>query len=155
LKQLKLYAAITDTEVHWIVSLLEVDADGKERLLTKGWLRGSHRELDLKKSKPWEPIHTHARPQPLAPGKIHEFDIKIQATGNLFRAGSRIALKISCVDDDPKHALELLATGTLRRTQVAREPPVFHNEDQPSCLLLPITKGNVVNTYFSGGKLPG
>jgi len=69
--------------------------------------------------------------------------------------GSRIALKISCVDDDPKHALELLATGTLRRTQVAREPPVFHNEDQPSCLLLPITKGNVVNTYFSGGKLPG
>ena len=56
---LKLYAATTDTDVNWIVSLLEIDADGKEHLLTKGWLKGSHRELDLAKSKPWEPIHKH------------------------------------------------------------------------------------------------
>jgi uncharacterized protein len=151
---LKLYAATTDVDVHWIISLLEIDADGKERLLTKGWLKGSHRELDMKKSKPWEPIHTHAKSEPLTPGTIYEFDIKLVPTGNLFKAGSRIAVKISCVDDEPTNPLELIATGSLKRTAVARVT-VFHNEDYPSYLLLPITKGNVVNTYFSGGKWPG
>jgi hypothetical protein len=29
---------------------------------------------------------------------------------------------------------------------------VFHDADHPSYLLLPITKGNVMNTYFSGGS---
>jgi hypothetical protein len=32
---------------------------------------------------------------------------------------------------------------------------VFHDEDRPSYLLLPITKGNVMNTFFSGGLFPG
>jgi hypothetical protein len=32
---------------------------------------------------------------------------------------------------------------------------VYHNEDHPSYLLLPVTKGNILNTYFSGGKFPG
>jgi predicted acyl esterase len=151
---LKLYGATTDTDVHWIVTLLEIDPEGNERQLTKGWLRGSHQELDMKESKPWEPIHTHTKSEPLTPGEIYEFDIKMIATGNLFKAGSRIALKISCVDDEPKNPLELIATGTIKRTAVARVT-VFHNEDYPSYLLLPITKGNILNTYFSGGKWPG
>jgi predicted acyl esterase len=151
---LKLYGATTDTDVHWIVTLLEIDPEGNERQLTKGWLRGSHQELDMKESKPWEPIHTHTKSEPLTPGEIYEFDIKMIATGNLCKAGSRIALKISCVDDEPKNPLELIATGTIKRTAVARVT-VFHNEDYPSYLLLPITKGNILNTYFSGGKWPG
>lgn len=42
---LKLYAATTDIDVHWIISLLEIDSNGKERLVTKG----SHRELEGKR----------------------------------------------------------------------------------------------------------
>ena len=151
---LKLYAATTDTDVLWIVTLYEIDPQGNQRQLTKGWLRGSHRELDLKASKPWEPIHTHTKSEPLTPGKIHEFDIKLIPTGNLFTAGARIGLKISCVDDEPKNPLQLIATGSIRRTAVARVT-VFHNEEYPSYLLLPITKGNVLNTFFSGGVFPG
>jgi uncharacterized protein len=151
---LKLYASTTDTDVNWIISLLEIDPKGNERLITKGWLKGSHRELDLDKSKPWEPIQRHTNPEPLEPGGIYEFDIKLIATGNLFKAGSRIAVKISCVDDEPKNPLELTSTGTLRRTAVSRVT-VFHNEDYPSYLLLPITKGNFLNTFFSGGVFPG
>jgi len=150
---LKLYAATTDTDVNWIVSLLVIDSTGKERLLTKGWLKGSHRELDMQKSKPWEPIHTHAKSEPLVPGTIYEFDIKLVPTGVLFKAGSRIALKIRCVDDDPSNPLELAATGSLPRTAVARVT-VFHNDECPSYLLLPITKGNVLNTFLSGGVYP-
>ena len=151
---LKLYAATTDTDVNWIISLLEIDEEGNERLLTKGWLKGSHRELDMKESKPWEPIYTHKKSEPLTPGNIYEFDIKLVPTGNLFRAGSRICLKISCVDDPPKSSLQLIGAGSLSRTSVSRIT-VFHNEDYPSYLLLPITKGNILNTYFSGGTLSG
>jgi predicted acyl esterase len=151
---LKLYAATTDTDVHWIVSLLEIGADGKERLVTKGWLKGSHRELDMSRSKPWEPIHLHATTAPLTPGEIYEFDIKLVATGNLFKAGSRIALKVRCADDEPTNPLELAATGSLRRTAVARVT-VFNNDAAPSYLLLPVTKGNILNTFMSGGKYPG
>jgi predicted acyl esterase len=151
---LTLHAATTDTDIHWIISFLEIDGEGNERLLTKGWLKGSHRELDLEKSKPWEPIHTHRKPEPLTPGEIYEFNIKVVPTGNLFRAGSRIGLKIACVDDPPKTSLQLIGTGSLSRTAVSRIT-VFHNEDYPSCLLLPITRGNILNTFFSGGKLSG
>ncbi len=151
---LKLYGATTDPDVNWIISLLEIDSEGNERLLTKGWLKGSHRELDMEKSKPWEPIHTHRKSEPLTPGEIYEFDIKLVPTGNLFKAGSRIAVKIRCVDDEPKNPLELIGTGSLARTGVSRVT-VFHNEDYPSYLLLPITKGNLLNTYFSGGIFPG
>ena len=151
---LKLYAATTDTEINWIISLLEIDQEGNERLLTKGWLKGSHRELDMKNSKPWDPIHTHKKSEPLTPGEIYEFNIKLIATGNLFKGGSRIVLKISCVDDPPKTSLQLIGTGSLSRTAVSRIT-VFHNEDYPSYLLLPITRGNLLNTFFSGGKLSG
>ena len=151
---LKLYASTTDAEMFWIISLLEIDPQGNERLLTKGWLRGSHREIDVSRSKPWEPFHPHAKSEPLTPGKIYEFDISLVPTGNLFKAGSRIGLKISCVDDKPTNPLELIASGSLRRTAVSRIT-VFHNEDYPSYLLLPITKGNILQTYLSGGKFPG
>ncbi|HEY4774504.1 MAG TPA: CocE/NonD family hydrolase [Xanthobacteraceae bacterium] len=150
---LKLYAATTDTDINWIVSLIEIDREGRERLLTKGWLKGSHRELDMEWSRPWEPIHRHDQCKPLTPGDICEFDIKLVATGNLFKAGSRIALRIRCADDPPTNPLELIGAGSLTRTAVARIT-VFHDQDRPSYLLLPITKGNVVNTYMSGGKFP-
>jgi len=151
---LKLYASTTDTEVFWIISLLEIDHQGNERLLTKGWLRGSHREIDVSRSKPWDPVHPHTKSEPLVPGQIYEFDISLVATGNLFKAGSRISLKISCVDDKPTNPLELISSGSLHRQSVSRVT-VYHNEDHPSYLLLPVTGGNILNTYFSGGKFPG
>lgn len=150
---LKLYGATTDTEINWIASLIEIDAEGNQRMVTKGWLKGSHRELDLERSKPWEPIHRHASPQPLIPGQIYEFDIKLIATGKLFKAGSRIALKISGADDAPTDPLELISAGSMKRAAVSRVT-VFHDEDHPSCLILPITKGNILNTFFSGGVFP-
>ncbi len=147
---LKIYAATTDTDINWIVSLLEIDQSGNERILTKGWLKGSHRELDMEKSSPWEPVHKHSHPVPLTAGEIYQFDIKLVPTGNLFRAGSKIGLKISCADAQPKTPLERIGAGTLTRTAVSRIT-VFRNEEYPSYLLLPITKGNILGTYFSGG----
>jgi predicted acyl esterase len=150
---LNLYASTTDDEVFWLISLREVDPQGNERILTRGWLRGTHREVDAARSKPWLPYHPHTKSEPLIPGQIYEFSIPIVPTGNLFKAGSRIGLKITCIDDEPKNALEALAVGHLRRQSSSRIS-IYHEADHPSHLLLPITKGNIVGTFISGGKLP-
>ncbi|MFC1991705.1 CocE/NonD family hydrolase [Chloroflexota bacterium] len=148
---LNLYASTTDDEVLWLISLREVDQQGNEKILTRGWLRGTHREVDPKRSSPWAPFHPHTKSQPLTPGKIYEFNISVVPTANLFKAGSKIGLKISCTDDAPKHAFEQIAAGNIRRQSSSRIT-VYQDADHPSHLLLPITKGNILGTFLSGGK---
>ncbi len=151
---LNLYASTTDKEAFWFISLREVDQQGKERILTRGWLRGTHREVDLTRSKPWAPYHPHTKSEPLIPNKIYEFNISLIPTCNLFKAGSKIKLKISSTEDIPaKDAFEQIAGGQLRR-QSASRITVYHDANIPSHLLLPITKGNVIGTFMSGGKIP-
>ena len=70
---------------------------------------------------------------------------------HLFKAGSRIKIKIACCDDQPpEHALEAIAGGHIRRQSGSRVT-VYHNEEHQSHLLLPITAGNIIGTFVSGG----
>ncbi len=150
---LNLYASTTDREVLWFVSLLDIDPQGNETLLTRGWLRGSQRELDTKRSKPWQPYHSHLKREPLAPNEIYEFNIEIRPYGILYKAGHRIGIRIKSVDDEkPTNFLQAIGMGHLWR-QSASRVTVYHNSESPSHLLLPVTKGNRIGTYMSGGKL--
>lgn len=148
---LNLYASTTDDEVLWLVSLREVDREGKEKVLTRGWLRGTHRAVDPSRSQPWAPYHPHNKSEPLVPGTIYEFNIGFVPTCNLFKAGTRIKLRISSSDDAPKHAFEQIAAGNIKRQSSSRVT-VYQDADHPSHLLLPITSGNVLGTFLSGGK---
>lgn len=151
---LKLYASTTNTEVLWYITFLDIDLEGKETLLTRGWLRGSQRRVDTERSKPWQPYHLHTKREPLNPEEIYEFNIEIRPYGILFKPGHRIGVRIKCVDDEkPANSLEAWAMGHVWR-QTASRVTVYHNADYPSNLLLPITKGNVLGTFISGGKLP-
>jgi predicted acyl esterase len=151
---LTLYASTTADEVLWFVSLLDVDPSGEEKLLTRGWLRGSQREMDPKRSKPWEPFHPHTKRESLKPGEIYEFNLKILPTANLYRPGHRIGLRIRCADDErPKTSLEAIGQGHLW-SQTPSWITVFHDSDHPSCVLLPITRGNLIGTFISGGNIP-
>jgi len=145
-----LFASTTDTDVHWIVSFRYVDCEGNERVLTRGWLKGSHREVDPKRSKPWFPFHPHSKLEPLTSGHIYEFNIPVVPTGCLFRAGSRFKLRISSSDDQSTNALEVTAGGNLLRQSPSRIT-VYHDAEHPSHILLPITKGNILETFISGG----
>ena len=147
---LTLYASTTDTELLWFVSLREVGPDGQETVLTRGWLRGSHRAVDPTRSQPWAPYHPHEQAEPLTPGAIYEFQIGLVPTGHLFRAGSRIKVRISGCDDPPTQSMEALGSGHIRRQSPSRVT-VYHNAEHPSQLLVPITSGNVMGTYISGG----
>ncbi len=149
---LNLYGSTTDTDVLWFISLWHTDAGGNEKLLTRGWLRGSQRMLNPLASKPWQPVHLHLRKQPLEPHKIYEFNIEIRPYGILLKAGERIGIKIKCADDDvPEDNLELIGIGHVSR-RTAAEISVHHSAEYPSHLLLPITKGNRIGTFISGGK---
>ena len=151
---LNLYGSSTDEEIFWFVTLWRYDADDGEHMLTRGWLRGSQRKLDEDKSKPWQPVHTHDERQPLTPGEIYEFNIEVRPYGILLKAGERIGVKIRGADDEiPDAFIETIAQGQITRPQ-ASHVSVHHNADQPSHLLLPITRGNRIGTFISGGILP-
>jgi predicted acyl esterase len=150
---LKLFASTTDTELLWFASLLEIDAQGGERLLTRGWLRGSQRKLDETRSKPWQPYHAHTEREPLRPGEVTEFDVEIRPYGLLLRRGHRLALRLKCADEErPRNDLEWIALGHLGRPNAATVM-VHHSDAYPSYLLLPVTRGNRIGTFMSGGKV--
>jgi uncharacterized protein len=104
-------------------------------------------------SKPWEPIQVHKDREPLEPGKIYELRVPIVPTARLFQAGERIALRIKGADDEPAlNSLQALARNHLRRPRPARIT-IHHDESHPSHLDLPITRGNLIGTFFSGGDI--
>ena len=151
---LNLWGSTTDTDVLWFVSLLHQDAQGQERVLTRGWLRGSQRKLDTSKSKPWQPVHVHDERQPLSPNQIYEFNIEIQSIGIELKPGERIGLRIKGADNEvPVTINEDIGSGAISRPMCSIVS-VHHNDDCPSHLLLPVTRGNRVGTFISGGKLP-
>ena len=59
-----------------------------------GWLRASHRKLDLEQTKPYRPWHTHDEKMPLIPGQPVELDIEIWPTSIVIPKGYRLGLNI-------------------------------------------------------------
>jgi predicted acyl esterase len=148
---LNLYASCRGVDMNLFVSLWDADPEGKESRLTEGYLKASHRELDKKKSKPWLPYHTHTNLQPLVPGLVYPLSISLNPTANLFKVGHRIALKISSSDDRPQSLYEVGIEHLLSQTPTTIT--IYHSAEHPSHLLLPITKGNIVGSYVSGGDI--
>jgi uncharacterized protein len=148
---LNLYASCRGTDMILRGSVWDVDPEGKETLLNSGWLRASHRELDKKKSREWLPVHTHKNLKPVVPGKVYEFNIDIWPISNLFKVGHRVLLKISSADDPPENLYQVghehLVSG------VSNTVTVYHNAQYPSHILVPVTRGNIVGTYVSGGDI--
>ena len=69
-------------------------------ILTEMTLRGSQRRLDARQSKPWGPVHTHEKREPLKPYEPTEFNIAINAYGIHLKAGERLALRLKSADDE-------------------------------------------------------
>lgn len=151
---LDLYGSTTADEVLWFVTLLLRDVDGTERTVTRGWLRGSQRELDPEQSKPWRPYHKHTRRDPLEPNQIYNFKIEVNAIGIQLKPGQQIGLRIKSADnEEAQDIIEHMAMGHIARAEASRVT-IHHNDAYPSSLILPVTAGNIIGTFISGGKLP-
>jgi uncharacterized protein len=151
---LTLYASITDNEVLWFIQLLEIGPKGTERLLTRGWLRGSQRRVDNNRSLPWSPYYTHDKREPLTPNEIHEFQIEIRPSlRHSASAGHRLAIRISGHDGEPPaHHLHGIGSSHVARQSSSRIA-IYHDTDHPSHLLLPVTRGNRIGTFICGGMI--
>jgi predicted acyl esterase len=146
---------LADPEVLWFVTLFQDDEAAHETILTRGWLRGSQRRVDSAKSTPWSIHHPHDLREPLKPGEIYEFNIEIVPTGVLLKAGMRLGLRTKATDQDavPTDFIDVHAYGHLWRN-TRQTITVYHSNAYPSHLLVPITKGNRVGTFASGGIMP-
>jgi predicted acyl esterase len=131
-----------------------VDASGRERLLTRGWLRGSQRRLDEDASRPWAPAHRHVAREPVPRGEVVRYELEMRPYAIRLMPGERLALRLRCRDDErPGTDLEWIGQGHLWRPTPARLL-VRHCPEHPSSLLLPIVRGNRIGTFVSGGR-PG
>jgi len=127
--------------------------------LSQGWLRLSHRALDVERSREWAPWHPHEHADAVAPGQIYPVDVEIWATCVVLPAGYQLALSILGRDFD--HGLEPAARGAhpMRGSGPFRHE---HPEDRPAA-----TFDNEVTVYTGGatassillpvvsGSLPG
>jgi len=95
---LKLYASCTAKDTSFLVRLCDEREDGSFRVISRGWLKASHREIDEERSLPYRPFHPHQREEPLEPGQVYEFAIEVWPTSNLFLAGHRIRLELCCAE---------------------------------------------------------
>lgn len=140
---LDLYASISSEDADFITKVKDIGPDGSESVLSRGWLKASHREIDEKKSRPWQPYHPHTKSTPVVPGEINEYSIEIRPIANLFKKGHKIQLEIwPC--DFPKEPMDLtLSWPTWNHLPCDKETSyrIYHTKTYPSHLLLPMIPG--------------
>jgi hypothetical protein len=101
---LRLFVSSSTTDADVFVVLQVFAPDGTEVTfqgaldphtpVAQGWLRASHRKLDLARSLPYRPYHTHDELQPLRPGEIVQLDIEIWPTCIAVPRGYRIGINV-------------------------------------------------------------
>ncbi len=160
----KLFASSSTTDMDLFLSFqafldgVEIDFQGcvdARTPLSHGWLRASHRKLDLSKTLPHQPYHSHDEHQPLEPGKAYELDVEIWPTNILLPKGAQLALQISGKDferllpplpgqQEAPWAMRPLSGCTHnnaedRPSQVfGGETTIFTGGAKPSYILLPV-----------------
>jgi len=85
-------------DTDFVVKLSDVALDGTSTLIQTGMLRASHRALDLKRSRPGEPFHTHAKPEPVEAGKPTRYTIEVWPTSKRFPKGHRLRVALYSAD---------------------------------------------------------
>jgi predicted acyl esterase len=95
---LNLCASIDQPETNWIVNVRDEAPDGKSLLVTKGWLRASHRAIDAAKSKPYKPYHPHDKNVAVPVNQPVEYAIELRDTAMVFQKGHRLVLEIRAQD---------------------------------------------------------
>lgn len=83
------------TDADWVAKVVDVAPDGDTRLVTRGWLKASHRARDTSRSYLF---HTHRDPQRLEPGEPYRMTIEIWPTSYRLRAGHRLAVLVEAAD---------------------------------------------------------
>jgi hypothetical protein len=95
-----IYARILAPDADVYVSVQDEAPDGSRSLVTRGYLRASHRALDLAGSGRdgdvvYRPHHPHTNPQPLPVGEVVRLDLEIVPAGLVIRPGHSLRFVIT------------------------------------------------------------
>ena len=141
---LELRASSTNTDTDFVVKLSDQhpqSAEDREKglqpasqVVSKGWLRASHREKDEKNSTRHRPVYTHGNPQPIEPGRVYTFEVEVMPCAHRFKKGHRIRLEISNADSP---LTDSLFTHQYLYYKVGTDT-FWHNAANASCLKLPL-----------------
>jgi uncharacterized protein len=116
----------------------EVRPDGKETFVQNGWVRANERKLDAAKSTPLEPVLSlrASDVSPMPANGFAEVTIPLYYEGHMYRAGSRIRVRISAPNGD-QPIWSFGETDPPGQAQVA----IAYGKKTPSRLLLPVVPG--------------
>ncbi len=89
-------------------------------MVTRGWQRVAHRELDETLSTPWQPVHTHRTAQPLRAGEVVPVDIALRPHATRIRAGDTLRLDIRGTWHFPQNPLTGQFPAGYRRSPAGR-----------------------------------
>ncbi|NDH64731.1 MAG: hypothetical protein EBY18_24485, partial [Alphaproteobacteria bacterium] len=147
-----IHASTNRPELLLFLSLWDIDPEGGQRLLSRGWLKGSMRRTNPETSRPWLWQYDFTAPEPVDTTRPQRYDINIMPTANVFQKGHRIGLRISSSDQDPAVTVfDMLGQGHLLQ-QAPSWVTIHHDAEHPSVLNVPVTAGNVIGTFISGGS---
>ncbi len=114
----RLFISSSTSDADLFLTVQLFDPEGKEVAfagavepwapIAQGWLRASHRKLDLKLSTEYRPYHTHDEIQPLTPGQVYEVDVEIWPTCIVIPPGYYLTLTVQGRDFERE-----APTGTL------------------------------------------
>jgi uncharacterized protein len=96
--RLHLVAASTANDTDWFAKVSDVAPDGSESIVTAGFLRASHRELDRARSAPDRPWHTNTHPTPIEPGRYYAYELAVWPTAYSLAKGHRLQLRVNSYD---------------------------------------------------------
>jgi predicted acyl esterase len=135
---LHFWASIDSDDCNWFVQVRDVAPDATTSIVSKGWLKASHRELDEEKSTPERPYHKHIRRLETRPNEIYPYQIDIRDTAHVFRPGHRIQVLIKGQDSP----WEDFAIWYHVNNMVETEHTIVHDSRYPSQLLVPVVQAS-------------
>ncbi len=146
---LYLHAAIDQEDANFVTRLWDVSPNGDKTLLESGYLKASHRALDEKKSKPWQPYHTHLKAEPVPPGQVIQYAIDIGPISMVFAPYHRIELDITSMDPLPQvHHHKIYLMNHLP-SQTLTCYKIYRDAKYSSHLLLPVITDTPEEYYIN------
>lgn len=89
-----IFAEIDQPDTNFILRLWDLAPTGRRQLVTTGFLKASHRELDDRTTE-GNPYHPHTRSVPVEPGAIEEYVVRLYPFAASFGPGHRLVLELS------------------------------------------------------------
>lgn len=127
----EIYAASSARDTDWLVRLEDVDEEGNSIRLTDGILRARYRK-------------SFEKPELLEPGAIEKYEIRMAKTANVFEKGHCIRVTITSGAKNlafPNHNTGNNVPDDAE--MLCAEQKIYHNEQHPSHVKLPIIEGKL------------